>query len=191
MGDYSNSGYNQGNPPRYSGNTRNYSSNNYSNSYSNQSRTNSILVKSIIFVGILVVLVFVGVLLYSFVGSSDGNINAAATEDKGVTLQVPVIEDIDEFKENFKECTPSAKTRELSEKVTYYYEILGPVGDGWCKVKTQAINYPVKDWIGKAMICEHDPSIEFDFSIVTRTNCKGDLFELMNNINPNNFQGLS
>lgn len=142
-------------------------------------RVNGILVKTIIFVSVLIVLIIIGGVTYFALAKNSGNSISASATDKGVVVDVPTVKNFQEFEDNFRDCIPSSTSRDLNDKVSYYYEIIGPSNE-LCKVKTKAVNYPLEEFVGKSMICEHDSEVLFDFSISAGINCKGELYDLKN-----------
>lgn len=105
---------------------------------------------------------------------------AIATEDVSIESATDVIANcgnLDCFKVNFDECTPSILTLKFWDEKTYEYEIKTPTTSG-CEVSSKFTKHPDRAWYNKKMSCVYNNSLEFEEAVTDMSKCSGDLYTL-------------
>ena len=96
----------------------------------------------------------------------------------------------EDLKQRFKDCKPSIYRATLSYNTLIEYEILGEAKDiPGCRIKTQYIANPNREWTGKAMVCTYNNEKPFKEIIrecmealtsgENKCNCDGELANLL------------
>lgn len=115
-------------------------------------------------------LVIVGIIFIAVVGVSLFLLVRHSSDES------PIIKDMEDFKENFKNCEPANVVMAPFYSVSIYHEILGPE-EGLCKMKIKYDKHPDPNFEGKEMICKMDFSLDFD-SAYQFDDCEGELWDL-------------
>lgn len=105
---------------------------------------------------------------------------AIAAEDVSIESATEVITncgDLDCFKVNFNECSPSIITLKFGDEKTYEYEIK-TISSSGCEVSSKFTKHPDRAWYNKKMSCVYDNSIEFEEAVTDMGKCSGDLYIL-------------
>jgi len=87
------------------------------------------------------------------------------------------------IEEKFKECQPAkfSITMDLGPlggETTYYYEIIGPIGN-LCEVRSKFLKNINPDWVGKEMFCQYDNTKDLETAMQDMSKCEGPLYDLM------------
>jgi len=104
--------------------------------------------------------------------------NLVRTEILGEGTALEVCEDEACFEERFMRCEPASIEQTLVEGLSYYYEIIGPEGDG-CRVKSRFTANPNPAYVGPEMTCVYDNTAPFADAITDTSRCEGELYDLM------------